>query len=62
MLFTVILSIFLIPHSIDVQASQKKDSYITNKKFKGTFEYKEEKGIGKKVGIVLLSIKLPRME
>ena len=48
MIFAVILSAFSVRDSIDAQAATKKSSYITNKKFKGTFEYKGEKRYWKK--------------
>ena len=44
LVFTVIVGMVSVQSSTTVQAVSKKSSYITNKKFKGTFGFKGEKG------------------
>lgn len=44
LVFTVIVGMVSVRSSTTVQAVSKKSSFITNKKFKGTFGYKGEKG------------------
>ncbi len=48
MLLVILVGAILMQNSINVQAVSKKNSYISNKKFRGTFEYKGEKRNWKK--------------
>lgn len=43
-ILAILVSVFSAWDSIKVSAVSKKNSYITNKKFKGTFEYMGQKG------------------
>lgn len=43
MVLVILVGAISAQNSVDVQAASKKSSFITNKKFKGVFEYKGQK-------------------